>query len=41
MPLLGRTITGGETDSEVTLFGEGLQQTHHVARERGANAKRW
>jgi hypothetical protein len=38
---LGRTRPGGETDGDVALFGERLQQAYDVARERSASAKRW
>src|SRR5258708_1803904 len=41
MPVLGRTGPGRETDGDVAVFGEGLQQAHNVARERSASAKRW
>src|SRR5258708_32057357 len=41
MPVLGRTGPGRETDGDVAVFGEGLQQAHNVARERSASAIRW
>src|SRR5258708_30924136 len=40
MPVLGRTGPGRETDGDVAVFGEGLQQAHDVARERSASAGR-
>src|SRR6202022_3903154 len=41
MPVLGGTGSGGETDGDVALFGERLQQTYDVAGERSASSKRW
>ena len=41
MPVLGGTSSGEETDGDVALFGERLQQAYDVARERSASSKRW
>jgi hypothetical protein len=41
IPVLGGTRSGGETNGDVALFRERLQQAYDVARERSAGSKRW